>query len=145
MRIARLLCIPLMVTACAGSGERSGPGEGGEMPEDLAASLEVEVAESSVRLVLHVTNTGTRPMEFVFPTSQRFDFEVVTPDGEGVWRWSEGMAFLQVLSRATLQPAESWDMEAVWEPGDRSGRFEAVGRLTARSHGLEQRAAFELP
>ncbi len=95
--------------------------------------------------MLHVTNTGTRPMEFVFPTSQRFDFEVVTPDGEGVWRWSEGMAFLQVLSRATLQPAESWDMEAVWEPGDRSGRFEAVGRLTARSHGLEQRAAFELP
>lgn len=138
--------------ACARSG--GAPEAGGEDPPTgaeptqspgLAASLEVQVARSGVRFGLHVTNTTDRTMEFTFPTSQRYDFVVRRASGEEVWRWSDGMAFLQAISHASLAPGESWDMEAVWEPDDVSGELEATGTLTARDRSVSQRAAFTLP
>lgn len=140
MRLGNVLATTLLLTACAGSTERDG--EAG-LPQDMAASLEVNVTASTVRVVLHVTNVGESPIVYTFPTSQRYDFVVMRGEEE-VWRWSEGAAFLQVVSRDTLAPGESWDMEAVWDPGTRSGRFTATGVLTAREHGLRQSAAFEL-
>lgn len=134
----------LVMAGCAGSN--GGPAEAsGGMKADVAATLEVKVSEPSVRLVLHVTNTGEDPLELSFATSQRYEFVVEEPSGEEVWRWSEGMAFLQALSEATLAPGESWDMEAVWDPGSRSGEYVARGMVTARGEAIEQTATFELP
>jgi hypothetical protein len=132
----------LLVGGCAGSNERV-EGEGA-MADDLAATMEVKVGSDSVRLLLHVTNTGSEAVEFTFPSSQRYDFVVADAGGERVWRWSDGMSFLQAVSSGTLAPGESWDMEAVWEPGGRTGTFVATGRLTAGDRALEQRATFEL-
>jgi hypothetical protein len=144
MRFVPLLLVAL-TAGCAGSGETPEPGDGTTVPDDLAASVEVKVAPSTVRLVLHVTNSGADPIEFTFPTSQRFDFEVLTVDGQRVWRWSDDMAFLQAISRATLAPGESWDMEGEWDPGAREGRYVARGRLTARGRELVQQTPFDLP
>lgn len=142
MRRGTALAAALLVVGCAGSGERTGG-----MEEELVASLEVEVQGEGdrVRFVFHVTNTSDDPLELTFPTSQRHDLIVTTPSGAEVWRWSEGMAFLQAISHATLEPGDSWDMEAVWEPEGRTGELVATGVLTARQHQLRQRTSFRLP
>lgn len=146
MHAVLLILIAILSSGCA---RPNGQGEAGEgdasAPPPLAASVDVQVTDGGVRLSLHITNTTSRPIEFSFPTSQRYDFVVARPSGEVVWRWSEGMAFLQVLSQATLAPGESWDMEAVWEPGSVTGELVATARLTAAERPVEQRTTFELP
>lgn len=142
MRRAAVLVAALLMVGCAGSAERGEPDTLAE--DDAVATMEVKVTGESVRLVLHVTNAGEEPLAFTFPTSQRHDFVVRTAEGEQIWRWSDGMAFLQAISRATLEPGESWDMEAVWDPGERSGEFVATGMVTARDREIRQTTTFEL-
>lgn len=144
MRLGMLLAALLCAGACAGAGEQSEPGMSQTADQDLAASMEVKVSSSSVRFILHVTNSGDAPIDIVFPTSQRYDFVVRTPAGDEVWRWSDGMSFLQALSNESLPAGESWEMEAVWDPGDRAGEFVATGELTGRDLDLLQRTTFEL-
>lgn len=115
------------------------------MVAGVASSLEVGIASDEVRLSFHVTNVSTDPVSFTFPTSQRHDFFVETEAGERVWQWSGDRAFLQVITEATLEPGETWSMDAAWVHGGQSGRFVGVGRLAAMDRPVEQRAAFELP
>lgn len=143
MRGEAMLAVALGLAGCAGStGEVTGDGVG---VGDVAASLEVKLQEDSVRLLLHVTNTGERGIAFTFPTSQRHEFVVRDDQGAEVWRWSEGMMFLQAISRATLAPGETWAFEGAWAAGNRAGRYQVVGRVTAEEGDVEQSAAFELP
>lgn len=144
MRLEGMLVATLAVAACAGAGEQA-TREGMAVERDLVGTVEVKVSPSSVRLVLHVTNTGEAPLELHFSTSQRYDFIVETATGEEVWRWSNDMAFMQALSQDTLPAGGSWAMDAVWDPGDRSGEYVATGVLTAREHELRQSTAFQLP
>ena len=136
----------VLLCGCAGPAPDQEPGSReGSTEGPLAASLEVNVTDPGVRLTLHVTNTSSRPVEFTFPSSQRYDFVVRRADGEEVWRWSEGMMFTQAISQATLAPGESWDMEAVWEADDVTGELTATGMLTARDRRPEQTVQFQLP
>lgn len=112
---------------------------------ELASTLEVGITREGVRLTFHTTNTAPEPMEFTFPTSQRYDFLVETADGEPVWQWSADRAFLQALSHETLEPGETWTVSEEWEPGSASGPHVAVARLTAMDRPVERRAAFDLP
>ena len=145
MRAEAMVVAGLLVAGCAGSTGEMGDRRDGALMDDVAATMEVKLQGDSVRLLLHVTNTGDAPLEFTFPSSQRYDFVVRDEAGEEVWRWSDGMAFMQAISHATLSPGETWDFDVVWEPGNRTGRYEVVGRVTATEHDLQQSAAFELP
>lgn len=143
MRIVGLLVATLAAWGCAGTHDANGSGD--PVADSLVASMEAQVRPSSVRLILYVTNNGDEPVDLTFRTSQRFDFVIRDADGVEVWRWSDDMAFLQAISHATLAPGESWDMEAVWDPQDRSGVYEATGMLTASEHEVQQATSFELP
>ena len=132
----------VLLCGCVGSQPEPAPGAD-EGP--LSPSLEVNVADAGVQLTLHVTNTSSRPVEFTFPSSQRYDFIVRRAGGEEVWRWSEGMMFTQAISRVTLAPDESWDMQAVWDASGLTGEFVATGVVTARDQRPEQTVRFELP
>lgn len=145
MRAGAMMVAAVLVAGCAGSAGEVGDSRGGALMDDVAATMEVKLQGDSVRLLLHVTNTGEDPLEFTFPSSQRYDFVVRDGSGEEVWRWSDGMAFAQAISHATLEPGETWDFDVVWEPGSRTGHYEVVGRVTATEHDLQQSAAFELP
>jgi hypothetical protein len=135
----------VLVLGCSGP-YREDAVEGDEwVAEEVASTLEVAMLASSVRLLLHVTNATEEPLDFTFPTSQRYDFVVEDGSGTEVWRWSEDRAFLQVITEARLEPGETWTMEAVWEPGDRSGEHAATGRLVAMDRPVEQRMSFEVP
>ena len=146
MRLGTVLAAAVVLTACAGpgGGEEPDPDPGGSMVGELASSMEVEVTDGAVRFILHVTNTGSGPLEMVFPTSQRHDVVVRTESGEEVWRWSAGRGFAQAITRETLAPGDSWDLEARWTPGDRTGTYVATGLLLAREHEVRQQSAFEL-
>jgi hypothetical protein len=63
------------------------------------------------QVMLAVQNTTETPMEFVFPTSQRFDFSVRDALGNEVLRWSDGLSFSQVETRETLHKG-SWHFPA---------------------------------
>ena len=145
MRGSTIMLACLLVAV--GCGNRSGEmaGEGSTTTAGLAASLEVKVEVDSVYFTLHVTNDTPRPQTFTFPSSQRYDFVVRTSAGEEVWRWSEGMMFMQALVEAELGAGDTWTFEAAWDPGDRAGVFEATGRLTARDRRIVQQMTFELP
>jgi hypothetical protein len=111
---------------------------------DLGKSLEVEVGADSVRFVFHLTNSGTQPLVLEFNSSARYDFEVRTPSGGEVWRWSADQMFAQVLGSDTLAPGQTRRYSAAWQPGNRMGSFVAVGRVLASNQALEQRSEFEI-
>jgi hypothetical protein len=52
--------------------------------------------------MLVVRNNTEMPVEFTFPTSQRFDFIVRDALGKEVLRWSDGKMFLQVVGKEIL-------------------------------------------
>jgi len=56
----------------------------------------------TARVRLTVRNETEWPVEFTFPTSQRFEFIVRDASGKEVLRWSDGQAFLQAVGRETL-------------------------------------------
>mgnify|MGYP006198833743 CR=1 FL=1 len=144
MRAEAMLVAGLVLAGCAGSSGERGSGDAG-MSDVLSATVEVKLQGETIRLLLHVTNTGEEAVDFTFPSSQRFEFEVRDGTGAEVWRWSEGIMFTQAITEATLGPGETWEFSAEWEPGNRTGRHEVVGRVTATGRDVQQRMTFDLP
>lgn len=110
----------------------------------LVTALEVRVAADSVRLVFHVTNSGTEPEVLEFNSAARYDFEVRTRGGAEVWRWSKDQMFAQVLGADTIAAGDSRRYSEAWLPGDRTGAFVAIAQLLASNQVVEQRTEFEL-
>jgi hypothetical protein len=60
--------------------------------------FQVQVArkDAATLAVTMRLNAGPAPFPVTFPSSQSFDVVLRDPDGEVVWRWSQGLAFLPV-------------------------------------------------
>jgi hypothetical protein len=56
----------------------------------------------AARVMLVVRNQTEIPVDFTFPTSQRFDFIVQDELGNEVLRWSQGKMFTQAIEKETL-------------------------------------------
>lgn len=116
-----------------------------EQGRDVVTSLEVDIGrDSTVGLVLHLTNSGTEPVVLEFNTAQRYDFEVRTAAGDLVWRWSDDQMFGQAIGADTLPAGASREYRERWVPGERRGSFVAIGRVVATNRAIEQRAQFEI-
>ena len=113
--------------------------------EEMASSLQVRVSGNSVRMDLYVTNSTSADMPLEYPTAQRYDFEVQTPSGERLWRWSDGRMFAQVAGTEALGAGQTLQHGAAWDGGSRRGRYVAVARLTAANRSVERRAFFDVP
>lgn len=111
---------------------------------DLTTSLEVETGRDTVNFVLHLTNSGTQPLVLEFNSTQRYDFEVRTPAGAEVWRWSSDRMFGQAMGSETIPAGDSREFRDSWAAGGRKGAFVAVGRVVARNRPIEQRTNFEI-
>jgi hypothetical protein len=111
---------------------------------DAVTSLEVNLGRDSVGFALHLTNSGTQPLVLEFNSAQRYDFEVQTPAGQKVWRWSDDMGFAAALGTETLGAGESREYRASWAPGSRTGTFVAVARVVATNRPIEQQTQFEI-
>jgi hypothetical protein len=108
----------------------------------LASSVEVEVGEQDLRIVLHVTNPTDQPVTLEFNSGQRYDFAVRDAGGREVWRWSRDRMFTQALGTETISASGNLKYEEQ-VPLRETGVFTAIAVLTSRNYPLEQRTTFE--
>ena len=144
-RLERLglgLGLGLVLAACAKSAAVPPRADVDSGP--LAASLQIGVADDSVRFNLYVRNTSATALVLSFATAQRYDFAVETADGDEVWRWSGDRMFAQVTGEETLAPGETLQYGASWLPQGRAGTFVAVAVLRSEP-GIERRMQFQIP
>ena len=116
----------------AGSADE-GSADGGPVRElrlSLSTGEEAPTAVAPVVLELTGTNDGPAPLILDFPDGQRFDFEVISEDGDVVWRWAEGRFFAQVLGRETLEPGASLRWTGRIEAGLPAGVYRVIATLT---------------
>lgn len=109
---------------------------GGDIHVDLDVNEEALGPARRIGFTLTACNKSEEPVERVFPTGQRYDFEI-TKDGKFVWRWSDGRAFAQIYGNERWEPGECKTYTDYWSGrnGDgtqaESGQYEAVGTLTS--------------
>ncbi len=94
----------------------------------------------TAKIRLTVRNETEWPVEFSFPTGQRFDFIVRDALGKEVLRWSDGQAFAQVLGREILlRESRSYSAELVLKSRDGrqlpAGFYTIVGYITTQGSG----------
>ncbi len=95
-------------------------------PVDPARSVPVLTARLTVR------NSSALPLTLHFNTSQQYDLIIRDESGRQVFLWSEGRAFLQVLTQIELSPGEKTFLIEV-RLADRDGRTFPAGRYTAEA------------
>ena len=116
---------------------------------ELSANKSVYAPGEDVRAQLTVTNTGTAPATFTFPTGQRYEL-AVRQRGREVWRWSNDRAFTQVVSALSLTPGETLTFRDVW-PGVNNnnvpvppGTYTMAGWLTSPGHAGVTESSVEI-
>lgn len=132
-----------VLVACASPPEELPRPQEGHVPAELVTSLEVQVAQDSVHLRLHVTNVAEEPFQLDFSSGQRYDFSIHEGERE-IWRWSEGRGFIQALGSERIPPGGTLSYTASWDPAGRTGTFRAVGIITAMDTPISQQAGFEV-
>jgi hypothetical protein len=138
-----LWVVAALLVACAPLMPGRGIDAGAGAPPELGASLNVAIVGDSVRLELHVTNVTEQTLRLEFGSAQRYDFEV---SGAGtVWRWSDEMAFAQVVGAEVMLAGESRSYSATWPRQGRTGVYAATARLTSFTHPVELKTPFDLP
>lgn len=90
----------------------------------------------SMRFDLDVRNRTGQTVNLVFPDAQIYDFVVLDAGSNRVrWRWSDGMAFAQVLTELVFDPLSSKSYSVLWNGvlGDGTqlppGNYRARGAL----------------
>jgi Intracellular proteinase inhibitor len=87
-------------------------------------------AGEPVRWTLSVTNSGEDPRTLTFASGQEGDV-VLEADGVERYRWSRGMAFIQVLSERELDAGETWSFSLDGVLDVEPGRYSLVASVTA--------------
>ncbi|OVE84789.1 BsuPI-related putative proteinase inhibitor [Natronolimnobius baerhuensis] len=111
----------------------------------LEGALETRRTEDDgapVEFVFTITNTGSEPLEVQFADAASAEF-IVYDGGQEVWRFTEGQAFMQLLSSDRLEPGESATYDGEW-PDPQPGAYTAVAQLRAQEATCEARAEFSV-
>ena len=85
-----------------------------------------------VQLTVTLANPTAQEATVELATSQVYDV-LIFRGQQVIWRWSEGKAFLQVISRVTLRPGEARPYDVVWDQRDDQGRQVPAGDYTAQA------------
>lgn len=90
------------------------------------------ITAEPVRLVLHVRNLTDAAQTLTTPSGQLFDFLVRRlTDRAVVWRFSDGMAFPQVVTTLAFAPGETRVFPVVWDQRATSGGVVGIGEYQA--------------
>lgn len=128
-----LLSVAFILTACAdetstdngsndnGSEENGEENDEGESTGEEAAEITndgivyalepVSITAEKTVYEFTITNESDEEKELSFTTSQRYEYELRDQNNELVKRFSDGMAFMQVLEDIELPPGESLSYE----------------------------------
>ncbi len=89
-----------------------------------------------VRATLRVRSEAADEIVVQFGSGQRYDL-VIERAGSIVWRWSEGMFFIQVLGVERLAPGEEIIYSEAYDGELEPGTYTVRGSLVSPSHPLE--------
>jgi len=87
----------------------------------------------SIRFDLEVRNRTATTVNLVFPDAQIYDFVVLDSNSTRIrWRWSDNMAFAQVVTELTFDPYSSKSYSVVWDGVQDNGNQLPPGDYRAR-------------
>lgn len=124
----------------------AGAGRGGnaELAARFSALPASPAAGEGTTFSLEVTNRTTRRLSLTFNTSQEFDL-VIAQGPATVWRWSDGMAFLQVIVEKDLARGQSLSYQVRWDGNDGQGNRLPPGTYTVTAEFRGQGARVNIP
>ncbi len=77
----------------------------------------------TLRFKLYIANRGDKPLRIRFPSSQKYDFAVMTPDQQTtLWRWSWGRNFEIGFSDLILAPGQQYTYTEKWSTSATTSR-----------------------
>lgn len=85
-----------------------------------------------VTFTLRLINRGKTPVKLTFPTSQLYDIVLFNSEGKEVWRWSDGRAFLMVITERELPPGKELTWTERWDQKDNRGNAVPKGLYRVR-------------
>ncbi|MFS0593880.1 BsuPI-related putative proteinase inhibitor [Cytobacillus horneckiae] len=96
-----------------------------------------------LKIDLEIENLSNDPVTLQFSSSQKYEIIIEDENGNRVYTFSEGKAFLQVLQNLELQPGESKQWQETWDyqqAGKRvqDGKYQVNAELLAevlKPHG----------
>lgn len=99
----------------------------------------IGIDQTAFEIVLK--NSGTLPIRFEFPSSQKYELKVIDTKGKEVYVYSKDQSFLQGIQAISLNPNEEKRWKEVWNnqiAGNRvqEGQYKVKGILksTKRNH-----------
>lgn len=78
-------------------------------------------------VVLKLFNRSPSTITLVYPTSKKFDFQVLAADGNEVYVWSRSKVFLETLTKMVVPPHSHRGSTLKWEVELPPGRYVLVG------------------
>lgn len=73
--------------------------------------LALTQTQNAIDARISLRHTGPQPLALVFPSGQQFDVEVYNESGKLVFQWSEGMRFIQALTKVSVLGEKIWMAE----------------------------------
>jgi hypothetical protein len=75
----------------------------------------------TIRMLLRIHNPTSTAVEFHFPDTQMYEFEITNSKGQRIWLWSERLSFIFIMCTEILQPGETWEFvveyDWLWDEG----------------------------
>ena len=115
---------------------------------NLMPPVDPQRAVPTMTARLTLRNTTGVPVELVWPSGQRYDFQIRNEKGEVVWRWSEGKAFILVFGTESFTGERNYT--ELIRLGDASGKpfpqgkYVLEGWLVTQPRTYFAAAAFEI-
>lgn len=94
--------------------------------------LTLKPESGKCELALRVYNPLDRGARLSFATGQKYDYIIKNAEGEEIWQWSSGKAFIQSLQQMYIQPHTEITFSEVWQYIDRAGNPVKPGTYLAR-------------
>jgi hypothetical protein len=148
--VAGALVLMVLVAGASGCSLPSlaAPGAGRDRPGALEATFRVVPDSPQVgqgcEFALVIKNSGQDKVALEFSTSQEYDI-VIKAGNATVWRWSDGMMFLQVISTKELAPGESLAYTVNWDGKDQDGKTLGAGTYRVEAQFKGKGATVSIP
>lgn len=75
---------------------------------ETAFSLALTQTHRALDARISLRHTAAEPLTLVFPSGQQFDVQVFNANGRLVFQWSEGLHFIQSLTRLPVRGEKLW-------------------------------------
>lgn len=86
---------------------------------------------SQIILKMRLIIDSKEPVELVFPSSCPAEF-VIYQDGEPIWNSLEGMACLQVITKAKFEPSDTLEYSTQWNCTTKSWKGVTLGKYSVQ-------------